>query len=102
MELGFALVRAALGLSVAPMARRNCLAGWRRRHHRNRRLLLRAWASTPERAFAVVAGLGEFCGGLLMALGLLGPIGPALIVCVMCAAIFTRTSATDSSTSRAD
>jgi putative oxidoreductase len=37
----------------------------------------------PGRAFALAAGLAEFGGGLLLALGLLGPIGPALIVSVM-------------------
>ncbi|TAM56183.1 DoxX family protein [bacterium] len=34
-------------------------------------------------ALAVLAGLGEFVGGLLLALGWLGAIGPALIISVM-------------------
>jgi len=37
----------------------------------------------PGRAFALAAGLAEFGGGLLVAFGLLGPLGPALIVSVM-------------------
>jgi putative oxidoreductase len=37
----------------------------------------------PGRTFALAAGLAEFGGGLLVALGLLGPVGPALIVSVM-------------------
>lgn len=37
----------------------------------------------PGRLFAAAAGFGETVGGLLVALGLLGPIGPALIVAVM-------------------
>jgi putative oxidoreductase len=37
----------------------------------------------PGRAFAAAAGVSEFGGGLLVALGLLGPIGPALVVSVM-------------------
>ena len=37
----------------------------------------------PGRPFAVAAGVTEFAGGLLLALGLLGPIGPALVVPVM-------------------
>jgi len=37
----------------------------------------------PGRLFALGAGLGEFGGGLLTALGLLGALGPALIVMVM-------------------
>ena len=37
----------------------------------------------PGRFFATAAGLSEFGGGLLLALGLLGPGGPALILSVM-------------------
>jgi putative oxidoreductase len=37
----------------------------------------------PGRLFAALAGLGEFAGGLLVALGFLGPIGPALVLSVM-------------------
>ena len=37
----------------------------------------------PGRAFAAAAGASELAGGLLAALGLLGPIGPALVVSVM-------------------
>ena len=37
----------------------------------------------PGKLFAVAAGLGEFAGGLLVALGFLGPIGPALMLSVM-------------------
>jgi putative oxidoreductase len=37
----------------------------------------------PGRLFATAAGLSEFAGGLLVALGLLGPIGPAFVLAVM-------------------
>ena len=37
----------------------------------------------PGRFFASAAALSEFAGGLLVTLGLLGPIGPALLVSVM-------------------
>ena len=37
----------------------------------------------PGRLFAAAAGLGETVGGLLVALGLLGPVGPALVLAVM-------------------
>ncbi|MHB8434176.1 MAG: DoxX family protein [Candidatus Tyrphobacter sp.] len=43
----------------------------------------------PGTLFAVAAGLGEFVGGILTLLGLLGATGPALIVLVMLVAIFT-------------
>ena len=37
----------------------------------------------PGRLFALAAGLAEVGGGLLLALGFLGPLGPALVVSVM-------------------
>jgi len=37
----------------------------------------------PGKLFAFAAGSGEFAGGLLVALGFLGPIGPALMLSVM-------------------
>ena len=37
----------------------------------------------PGRLFATTAGLSEFGGGLLVALGLFGPVGPALVLAVM-------------------
>jgi putative oxidoreductase len=37
----------------------------------------------PGRAFAAAAAMTELVGGILLALGLLGPIGPALIITVM-------------------
>lgn len=43
----------------------------------------------PGTFFAAAAGLGEFGGGLLTALGLGGPIGPALIIMVMLVALIT-------------
>ncbi len=41
----------------------------------------------PGRLFAAAAGAGEFAGGLLTALGALGPVGPALMIAVMVVAI---------------
>jgi len=37
----------------------------------------------PGRAFAAAASLAEILGGLLVALGVLGPVGPAVIISVM-------------------
>lgn len=37
----------------------------------------------PGRAFAAAAAISEFVGGLLIALGLFGPIGPALTIAVL-------------------
>ena len=43
----------------------------------------------PGRAFAAAASVTEIASGLLLALGLLGPIGPALMVSVMIVAAVT-------------
>jgi putative oxidoreductase len=43
----------------------------------------------PGRFFAATAGATELTAGLLVAFGLLGPLGPALIVSVMLVAIAT-------------
>ena len=43
----------------------------------------------PGRAFAAAASLSEIISGLLVTLGLLGPIGPALMVSVMIVAMVT-------------
>ncbi|MFN2637379.1 MAG: DoxX family protein [Gemmatimonadaceae bacterium] len=43
----------------------------------------------PGSVFATFAGLGELIGGLLLALGFLGPVGPALLLSVMLVASIT-------------
>ncbi len=43
----------------------------------------------PGRIFALAAGLAETVGGVLVALGLLGPVGPALVLSVMIVAAVT-------------
>lgn len=43
----------------------------------------------PGKAFAAAASLAEVAGGLLIALGLLGPIGPAVVLSVMLVAAVT-------------
>ena len=43
----------------------------------------------PGTTFATAAGASEFLGGLLLALGFLGPIGPALMISVMIVAMIT-------------
>lgn len=43
----------------------------------------------PGKAFAAAASISEITSGLLVAFGLLGPIGPALMISVMIVAIVT-------------
>ena len=43
----------------------------------------------PGRFFAAAAGFSEFLGGLLIAAGFLGPIGPVLVLATMIVAVVT-------------
>ena len=43
----------------------------------------------PGRLFAAAAGGGELAGGILVAFGLLGPIGPAVLIAIMLVATLT-------------
>lgn len=43
----------------------------------------------PGRMFAAAAGAGEVASGALVALGFLGPVGPALMIAVMTVAMIT-------------
>jgi putative oxidoreductase len=43
----------------------------------------------PGRFFATALGLTEFVAGLLLAIGFLGPVGPAMIIAVMIVAMVT-------------
>lgn len=43
----------------------------------------------PGRTFAAAAGLTELASGLLILLGLLGPVGPALLLSVLTVAVIT-------------
>ena len=43
----------------------------------------------PGRTFAAAAGLTEVTAGLLIALGFLGPVGPALLLSVLVVAVIT-------------
>jgi len=43
----------------------------------------------PGKLFAGAAGLGEMTGGLLVALGLFGALGPAIVLAVMLVAVLT-------------
>lgn len=43
----------------------------------------------PGRVFAAAAGFSEFAGGLLIAFGLFGPVGPMFVIAAMLVAVVT-------------
>ena len=89
MDTGLLLARLALGLLMAAHGSQK-LFGWFGGHG------LAAVSGMFEslgfrhgRFFAAAASLAEIGGGLLVALGLFGPVGPALILSVMIVAAVT-------------
>lgn len=89
MDLAFLLVRLVVGLGFAAHGAQKLFGwfggyglagtgGW-----------LESIGFRPGKAFAAASGLGELAGGLLLAFGLGGPVGPALVIAVMTVAILT-------------
>jgi putative oxidoreductase len=89
VSLGLLLARLVLGLLMAAHGAQK-LFGWFGGHGlAGTGGFFESLGFRPGRAFALAAGLAEFGGGLLLALGLLGPVGPALVVSVMIVAALT-------------
>ena len=83
MNAGLALLRVVLGLLIAAHGAQK-LFGWFGGYGLAAVSgYFESLGFRPGRFFATAASLAEFSGGLLVALGLFGPIGPALIVSVM-------------------
>lgn len=83
LDLGFMIARILVGLLITAHGAQK-LFGWFGGHG------LKATADfmgqlgfRPARLFATAAALGEFGSGLLIALGLFGPVGPAILLGVM-------------------
>ena len=89
LSAGLLVARLALGLLMAGHGAQK-LFGWFGGHGLDGTAgFFESLGFRPGRAFATAAALAEIGGGLLLALGLLGPVGPALIVSVMIVAALT-------------
>jgi putative oxidoreductase len=83
MDTGLLILRLVLGLLMAAHGAQK-LFGWFRGHGlAGASGMFESLGFRPGRLFAVVAGASEIGSGLLMALGFLGPVGPALMLSVM-------------------
>src|SRR5258706_15566960 len=83
MHLGLLIARLVLGLAISAHGAQK-LFGWFGGYGLNGTGgFLESIGFRPGRLFALAAGLAEFGGGVLTALGFLGPLGPALIILVM-------------------
>jgi putative oxidoreductase len=83
MDLGLLVARLVLGSLMAAHGAQK-LFGWFGGYGLTG---VGAWLESigykPGKLFALAAGLSEFAGGLLIAAGLLGPVGPALVIATM-------------------
>jgi putative oxidoreductase len=89
MDIGLLIVRFILGFALAAHGAQK-LFGWFGGYGlKGTGGFFDSLGFRPGVLFAAAAGLGELGGGLLTAAGLLGPVGPALIVLVMLVAILS-------------
>lgn len=89
LSIGLLLVRVVIGLVMAAHGAQK-LFGWFGGYGLNKTgEFFVHLGFQPGRAFAAAASLTEITSGLLIALGFLGPIGPALMISVMIVAAIT-------------
>src|SRR5690349_13788095 len=89
MDTGLLLARVVLGLLMAAHGSQK-LFGWFGGYGiAGTGGSMEALGFEPGKFFAAAAGATEFAGGVLIALGLLGPLGPAMVVSTMIVAIAT-------------
>jgi putative oxidoreductase len=89
MNIGLLLFRLAVGLTLAAHGSQK-LFGWFGGPGLDRTgQFLETLGFSPGRRHALLAGLAEAGGGLLLALGLLAPLGAASAISVMLVAVFT-------------
>jgi putative oxidoreductase len=82
-DLGLFLIRVVFGLVFAGHGAQK-LFGWFGGYGiAGTGGFLESMGFRPGKLFATAAALSEFGGGLLLALGFLGPVGPALLLSVM-------------------
>ena len=87
MEIGLLVLRLAVGLTMAAHGGQK-LFGWFGGHGlAGTGGFMESLGFRPGRVQAALAGSAELVGGLLIALGLLTPVGSALVIAVMVAAI---------------
>ena len=83
LDVGFLVARVLIGLLMAAHGAQK-LFGWFGGHGLQATgEFLGQLGFRPARLVAIAAALGEVTSGLLIALGLFGPVGPALMLAVM-------------------
>src|ERR1700682_6127683 len=89
LSLGLRLVRVVIGVIMAAHGAQKLLGWFGGYGLRGTGQFFEQIGFQPGPAFAAAASISEILSGLLVALGFLGPIGPALMVSVMIVAAMT-------------
>jgi len=89
VSTGLLVARLALGLAMAAHGSQKLLGWFGGYGLKGTGGFFEGLGFRPGLAFAAAASLSEVTGGLLLALGFLGPIGPAIIIGVMIVAAVT-------------
>ena len=89
MSIALLVARLVLGLGLAAHGAQKLFGWYGGPGLKGMEGFMESMNMRPAKLFAFAAGMGEFAGGLLIALGFLGGIGPGLLVIVMLTAIFT-------------
>ena len=89
LSLGLLLVRVVIGLIMAAHGAQKLLGWFGGYGLRGTGEFFVQLGFQPGPAFAAAASISEIVSGLLVALGFLGPIGPALMISVMIVAAMT-------------
>jgi putative oxidoreductase len=89
MDTGLLILRVVVGLVMAAHGSQKLFAWFGGHGIAGTGGFFESLGFRPGRFFAMAAGASELLGGLLLALGLLGPLGPAMIIAVMIVAIAT-------------
>jgi putative oxidoreductase len=89
MNTGLLILRLVIGFAMAAHGAQKLFGWYGGGGIKGTAAYLEKFGFQPGTQFAVIAGLFEFLGGLLLALGLINPIAAALMVSVMVVAIGT-------------
>lgn len=88
-DLGILLIRVIIGLGIAVHGSQKLFGWFGGPGIKGTSAWMESMGFRPGALFATAAGCGEFVGGLLILLGFLGPVGPALVIATMTVAILT-------------
>jgi putative oxidoreductase len=83
MNIGLLILRLVIGLAMGAHGAQKTFGWFAGGGIKGTAVYLDSIGFRPGTPFAVMAGWSEFLGGVLLALGLLNPVGPVLMISVM-------------------